>query len=123
MLSKDKIPENAEAIVVRKLKAETDEREAKARMAEMELSVMQGGLHEADHVKKIMIDMIVACRSLLLAIPSKVSTTLAHMEDPVEIASYVQTHIYEALDTLSEYDADKFNRLNDKYVPLYKEED
>jgi len=104
------------------LQAQTDERVAKARMAELELSVMQGRLHEADHVKKIMIDMIVACRSRLLAIPSKSATTIANMTDHVEIASHLRGLIYEALEALSEYDAEKFNELNEKYVPPYIDE-
>ncbi|MDR3280953.1 MAG: hypothetical protein LBT23_10605 [Synergistaceae bacterium] len=102
----------------RHLQAQVQEREAKARMAELDLAVMQGKLHEADHVKKIMTDMIVACRSRLLSLPSKTSTTLANMTDTVEIATFVRELIYESLEALSEYDTEKFNELNEKYVPL-----
>jgi phage terminase Nu1 subunit (DNA packaging protein) len=107
----------------RHLQAQTEEREAKARMAELELSLRQGRVHEADHVKKIMTDMIVACRSLLLAIPSRSSVTLVNMTDTIEIASFMRTLIYESLDTLAEYDPEKFNELNEKYIPPHTEEE
>jgi phage terminase Nu1 subunit (DNA packaging protein) len=106
----------------RLLQAQAEEREAKARMAELDLSVMQGHLHEAEHVKKIMADMIVACRSRLLALPSKSATAAANMSDPAEIASFLRETVHEALEALSEYDAEKFNELNEKYVPPYREE-
>ena len=102
---------------VRKLLAETEEREAKARMAELDLAVMQGRLHEAEHVQKIMTDMIVACRSLLLSIPAKVSPVLVEAMDARAIAATLREQIDEALETLADYDADTFNELNEKYVP------
>jgi phage terminase Nu1 subunit (DNA packaging protein) len=101
----------------RLLQAQAEEREAKARMTELDLSVMRGQLHEAEHVKKIMTDMIVASRSLLLAIPSKASTIVANMAEPTEVAAYLRAMINEALEILSEYDAEKFNSLNERYVP------
>jgi phage terminase Nu1 subunit (DNA packaging protein) len=107
----------------RHLQAQTEEREAKARMAELDLSVMQGRLHEAEHVKKIMADMIVACRSRMLAIPSRASTTLAGMADTVEISTFLRELVYEALEALAEYDPGKFNELNDKFVPPWSGED
>ncbi|MDR1516253.1 MAG: hypothetical protein LBS45_11215 [Synergistaceae bacterium] len=79
----------------RLLQANTTEREAKARMAELDLSVMQGRLHEADHVKKIMIDMIAACRSRMLALPSKAAVTVSTMTGSAEIASFLREIIYE----------------------------
>jgi phage terminase Nu1 subunit (DNA packaging protein) len=104
------------------LQAQAEEREAKASMAKLELSVMQGRLHEAEHVKKIMVDMVVACRSRLLALPAKSATTVANMTDPPEIAGFLREIVNEALDALSEYDAERFNELNEKYVPPYIEE-
>ena len=103
-------------------KAHAEEREAKAEMAKLDLSVMQGRLHEADHVKKIMADMVVACRSRMLAIPSRASTALVNMTEPSDIAEYLQGLIYEALDALAEYDPEQFNEMNEKYVPPYAEE-
>jgi 2-oxo-4-hydroxy-4-carboxy--5-ureidoimidazoline (OHCU) decarboxylase len=44
------------------------------------------------------------------------------MTDPVETATFLREIVYEALDALSEYDAEKFNELNEKYVPPYSEE-
>jgi phage terminase Nu1 subunit (DNA packaging protein) len=107
----------------RLLQAQAEEREAKARIAQLELSVMEGRLHEAEHVKKIMADMIVACRSRLLAVPSRASTPLAGMTEPAEIAEYLQALIHEALDALAEYDPEQFNGMNDKYVPPSGTED
>jgi hypothetical protein len=44
------------------------------------------------------------------------------MSDPTEIASFLRETVHEALEALSEYDAEKFNELNEKYVPPYREE-
>jgi hypothetical protein len=90
-------------------------------MAKLELSVMEGRLHEAEHVKKIMTDMIVVCRSRLLSLPSKAAAGAANMTDPVEIASFLREFVYEALDALSEYDPGKFNELNEKYISPQEE--
>jgi phage terminase Nu1 subunit (DNA packaging protein) len=107
----------------RLLQAQTQEREARASIVKLELSVMEGRLHEAEHVQKIMADMIVACRSRLLAIPSRASTTLAHMTEPADIVEYLQSLIYEALNALAEYDPEKFNEMNEKYIPPMSTED
>jgi phage terminase Nu1 subunit (DNA packaging protein) len=107
----------------RHLQAQTEEREAKARMVELELAVMQGNLHESEHVRKIMADMIVACRSLMLAIPARSAVTLANMSDTGEVADFLKKLIYEALNTLADYDPEKFNEINEKYVPPCPKED
>jgi phage terminase Nu1 subunit (DNA packaging protein) len=107
----------------RLLQAQADEREAKARMAELDLAVMQGKLHEADHVKKIMTDMIAASRSRMLALPSKAAIATSSMADPAEISSFLRELVYQALEALSEYDPEKFNELNEKYVPPCAEKD
>ena len=107
----------------RLLQAQAEEREAKANMAKMELSVMQGRLHEAEHVKKIMADMIIACRSRFLAIPSRASTVLLSMTEPADIAEYLQGLVYEALIALAEYDPEKFNELNDRYIPPFSDDE
>jgi phage terminase Nu1 subunit (DNA packaging protein) len=107
----------------RLLQANVEEHEAKARMAELDLSVMQGRLHEAGDVKKIMADMIVSCRSRMLALPSKAAVTVSAMTDSAEIASFLRGLVYEALEELSGYDSDKFNELNEKYVPPFREEE
>jgi hypothetical protein len=107
----------------RLLKAQAEEREAKAEMAKLELSVMRGRLHEAEHVKKIMTDMIVACRSRLLSIPSRASTALVNKAEPNDIAEYLQGLVYEALNALAEYEPEKFNDMNEKYVPPSTGED
>jgi phage terminase Nu1 subunit (DNA packaging protein) len=107
----------------RLLQAQAEEKEAKANMAKLELSVMQGRLHESEHVKKIMTDMIVACRSRFLAIPSRASTALVSMTEPADIAEYLQGLVYEALNALAEYDPEKYNELNDKYIPPFSDDD
>ena len=122
-LSNGAISADTSELGQRLLQAQTEEREAKARMAELDLATMQGRLHDAEHVKKIMSDMIVACRSRMLSIPSKASTVLANMTDTLSISTYLRELVYESLDALSEYDPEKFNELNEKYVPLSEDDD
>ncbi|GHV50373.1 hypothetical protein FACS1894216_02450 [Synergistales bacterium] len=122
-LSNGAISADTSELSQRLLQAQTQEREAKARMADLELAVMQGKLHEAEHVKKIMTDMIVACRSRLLAIPSRSAAVLVNMTNPSEISGYLSELVREALENLTEYDPEKFNELNEKYVPPRSDED
>jgi phage terminase Nu1 subunit (DNA packaging protein) len=117
------ILDNMNELEHRLLQAQTQEREAKASMADLELSVMEGRLHEAEHVRKIMTDMIVACRSRLLAIPSRASTTLAYMTAPPDIVEYLQGLVYEALNALADYDPEQFNEMNENYIPPTSIED
>jgi phage terminase Nu1 subunit (DNA packaging protein) len=121
-LSKRGESSNSPTLNQRLLQAQAEEREAKARIAELDLSVIQGRLHEAAHVKKIMTDMIVSCRSKILAIPSKASPVIVNVRDQAEVSAYLRGLVYEALESLAEYDPEKFNELNEKYIPSCDEE-
>lgn len=99
--------EDAEALELRKLQAETEERESRARMAELELGEKRGELHNTEHVRRMITDLCVRCRSLLRSIPSKAAAVMASMNDPAGIASYLLSMIDEALTVLAEYDIEQ----------------
>lgn len=103
----------------RLLQAQAEEREARASMARLELAEMEGRLHDAADVKKIMTDIIVALRSRILGIPAKLATTLALQNDPVITAETLRVELGDALTELAGYDAivDELNKLNPKYIP------
>lgn len=87
----------------------TEERARLARvqadLATLEYQKAQGKLVDADEVERIWIAMGQACRSRLLAIPSKLPPLLEGKSKP-ECQRILRDHIYEALDELSEKLAD-----------------
>ncbi|MCC8056420.1 hypothetical protein [Cloacibacillus sp.] len=107
---------------MRKLAAEAQEREAKAKMAQLNLSVMQGDLHESRVVEQFMTDVIIACRQRMLAIPSRATGLLVGKKDQTEIASILRELLQEALESLADLDPAKLTELNEKYVPPRSEE-
>lgn len=103
----------------RLLQAQADEREARASMAKLELAEMEGRLHDAADVKKIMTDVIVALRSRILGLPSKLATQLADLNDPTSVASVLRDGLGDTLTELAGYDAivEELNKLNAKFIP------
>ena len=103
----------------RLLQAQAEEREVRASMAQLELAEMEGRLHDAADVKKIMTDIIVALRSRILGVPSKLAPTLADISDPAAVADRLQTELGDTLKELAGYDAivDELNKLNEKFIP------
>lgn len=85
---------------------------AKAEMAELELQELKGSLHAAEDVEAMTTDLVMVVRSSFLALPGRVSTDLAEMEDPSEISEKLKNEIYDILKDLSnyEYDPDEYKK-------------
>ena len=89
---------------------------AKADMAEIKLARMQGTMHDAADVERVMTNMLSSMRAKLLTIPTKVAPQLIAQEDLSVIQDIVRRNIYEALDELTEYKPDMF--YSEDYVEL-----
>lgn len=103
----------------RLLQAQAEEREARACMAKLEFAEMEGRLHDAGDIRKIMTDIIVALRSRLLGLPSKLAPILADIGEPAAVADRLRGELTDTLTELAGYDAivDELNKLNGKYIP------
>jgi len=81
---------------------------AKADMAEMKLARMQGTMHDAIDVERVMTDMLSAMRAKLLGMPSKIAPVIVSQDEITIIQEIIRKNIYEALQELSEYDPEMF---------------
>ena len=77
---------------------------AQADMVEIELAEKNAQLVAVGHVEMDWMGMVNACRSKLLAIPTKSAYQVAHLNDTHEIEKYLKRTIYEALEELAVYE-------------------
>lgn len=92
---------------------------AKADIAQIEAEAMKGNFHEAGSVEAVWTDMLMNCRSKLLAIPSKLAPKLRKESGTVKIKSILETAVSDALAELSEYDPD---RITSEYIQTHRED-
>jgi terminase small subunit / prophage DNA-packing protein len=74
---------------------------AEAALAEVELAITQGKLIPADQIEKAWSEMIMACRSKLLSIPTKASPEVFAAENLTEVKVILKQSINEAINELS----------------------
>lgn len=115
--SKDALP----AIIVgRKADDKTLESErtrlasAQAEKTELEVAVIKGDLIPAGNVESVVNGMISSFRSKMLSLPTKAAPSVVQMADVAEAETLLREFVYEALTELSEYDADQYNKSDDK---------
>lgn len=76
---------------------------AKREKAEIELAHIKKEMHKADEVEKVQNHMMMAFRSKLLSLPSKLALQLASKDDPKMIEAILERDIHEALAELADY--------------------
>lgn len=81
---------------------------ANRQKAEMEVKVMEGTLHKAEDVARVMTQMLGTFRNRCLNIPAKVAPRLINLHEIGPIQEIVRKEVYEVLTELSEYDPTKF---------------
>ena len=80
---------------------------------------MKGELHKADDVKTVMMDMLVAFKTRVMAIPSKVAPTLEN-RDAAYIKRRLTNEVMEVLNELKDYNPKAF--YSDEYVEENEDE-
>ena len=90
-----------------KLQAEIDYKRAKARIAELELDEIEGRMHRAEDVESMTTDLCLAIRSALLALPGRLATDMAEINDPSLIATRIKEEVADILEELSNYRYDE----------------
>lgn len=77
---------------------------AKRLNEEYDLGVKEGSLHTSEDVEAVMVNMLINFKSRLMAIPAKLSPTLAKKTDKAEIHRILKDSVDEALNELADFD-------------------
>lgn len=81
---------------------------AKREKAEIELAHIKKEMHKSDEVEDVLNHMVMAFRSKILSLPSKVALQLTSIDDANQIEVLLERDIHQALKELSEYDPAMF---------------
>lgn len=77
---------------------------AKADVAEIAAAIAKGQAHDAGAVEAVWTDMLMNCRSKLMAIPSQLAPKLRKESDLAKVKDLLETAITKALTELASYD-------------------
>ena len=86
----------------RKLQADADYKAAKARQEEIRLAELEGRMHSAEDVEAATTQLVYGVRSMLLALPGRVSVDAAG-RTAAEVSEIVLREVCAVLDDLSQY--------------------
>lgn len=75
---------------------------ARADKAILEVKEKEAGLIDMEEVKAVWANHIVAAKTKLLSMPSKLAPVLSEIEDPAEIQEEIKRLVYEVLNELSQ---------------------
>lgn len=81
---------------------------AKREKAEIELAHIKKEMHRSEEVEQVLNHMVMAFRSKILSLPSKVALLLTTIDDANQIEVILEREMHQALKELSEYDPSIF---------------
>lgn len=81
---------------------------AKREKAEIELAHIKKEMHRSEEVEQVLNHMVMAFRSKILALPSKVALLLTTIDDAKQIEVILESEMHQALKELSEYNPSMF---------------
>ena len=81
---------------------------AKREKAEIELAHIKNEMHHSEEVENVMNHMVMAFRSKMLSLPTKVAMMLVDKNDPKQIEAIIEKDIHEALKELERYNPAMF---------------
>ena len=102
--AKARKPEDVDA-ERKKLQAEADYKEAKARQEELKLAELEGRMHSAEDVEAATTQLVYAVRSAMLAMPGRIAVDVVG-KTAAEASDVVRREVFAALESLSEYEYD-----------------
>ena len=85
----------------------------KRQKAELEFNLLKNELHKAEDVRMLYTGMVLAFRSKMLSIPTKISPRLVGAKNVIDIQDMLGEEINRALQELSGYDASAFVKVED----------
>lgn len=83
--------------------AEVQIKAAKAAMAKLEASELQGKMHRSEDVQAVTEDMANTLRSLLLGLPGRLAVDVANARSAAEASVIIRDAVHEILDEMSMY--------------------
>lgn len=89
-----------------KLDAEIDLKRSKARMAQLELEELEGQMHRAEDVEAMTTDLVLAIRSMLMALPGQMAVDVAGVGTAAEASEIIKAAVYNILGELAAYKYD-----------------
>ena len=98
-----------------KLKNEIDYLKTRDRKENIKIKILEGDLHEADDVKRVMNNIIAGFKGQLQTIPYKLAPLIIGVENLGELQEIISDNINSILKELSEYDRNKFIK-NKEYI-------
>lgn len=87
----------------RKLRADADLKQTKAKIAQIELDEIQGKMHRSEDVEAMTNDLVFNIRSMMLALPGRLAIDLAPITEPTEVSTRIKREIDTILTDLSNY--------------------
>lgn len=99
-----------ESLEEKKLKAEVDFKENKAKIAGLQLQELQGKMHRSEDVEALTDDLVYSVRNAFLALPGRLAVDLAELSDPAQVSERLEQEVFDILRELSSYryDPDKY---------------
>ena len=104
--SKEKRNKDDAQIKREKDAADAAYKEAKAKIAEMEVAELQGKLHRSEDVAALTEDLIYTIRGALLSLPGRLAMDTASAATPAEAAEIIRKEVYALMQELSHYQYD-----------------
>lgn len=101
---KEAKPTSSNELTIQKMKEDIRFKKAKADMMEMNLAELEGRMHAAEDVEAMTIDLILAVRSSLLALPGRLGVEVAEISDKLQCSDVIKKCVCEILDDLSRYE-------------------
>lgn len=95
--------------IIDKEKVSAEHEEVKREISLLKLRKLRRELHESADVESYLMNMILAFRSRLEALPQKAAMQVAGIKDINEIIDILRKNVNNALDALSKYDPDEID--------------
>ena len=89
-----------------KLRAEADLKQHKAKIAEMQLSELEGTMHRSEDVEAMTNDLVYTVRSMIMALPGRLAMDVVQATSANEASAVIRSECYKILEELSNYKYD-----------------
>lgn len=116
-ISGNKMSEEEKKVEKTRKMAEAQIKAAKATVAKLEASELQGKMHRSEDVEAITEDMANTLRSLLLALPGRLAVDVHQADSAAEASVIIRKAVHEVMEEMSryQYDPEKYEeRVRDR---------
>jgi len=105
-ISGNKMSEDEQKVERTRKMAEAQIKAAKATVAKLEASELQGKMHRSEDVEAITADMANTLRSLLLGLPGRLAVDVHNADSAAEASVIIRKAIHEVMEEMSQYQYD-----------------